>query len=238
MSEDYSLQEALERAVPDPDPRHTRRRGAAVWVVIMLIAGAVIAGVLALSITAAQQGQQIQTQHADATKQEAVIDDQADAIRALQDQVKQLGGTPVITVTGATGATGSPGRAPTTAEISAAVAAYCAQNNGCDGKNGADGSNGAAGADGQDAPAVTADQIAAAIQECFSSGACIAPKGDTGATGADGATGPSGPACTEGYTPTPLWVNAATAQDQPRTLHLVVACTPPATPTPTPTPTP
>jgi hypothetical protein len=72
-------------------------------------------------------------------------------------------------VNGSKGDTGVPGRDPTSDEIAAAVAAYCADHDSCRGPAGKDGTTGAQG-----------------------------PAGATGSPGADGATGPQGPVGPQG----------------------------------------
>lgn len=74
---------------------------------------------------------------------------------------------------GPKGDTGPPGAAPTLADISAAVAAYCAQHNECVGPQGQQGPQGDTGQPGQ-----TGDQ---------------GPPGDKGDTGDQGPVGPPGP---------------------------------------------
>lgn len=114
----------------------------------------------------------------------------------VNDAVEQATPGPV----GATGATGANGRAPTAAEIGAAVRAYCAVLNQCIGERGQDGSDGepgetgAPGADGEDgsAGADGANGLNGARGSDGSNGVNGA-KGEAGAAGAAGAQGPAGP---------------------------------------------
>lgn len=93
---------------------------------------------------------------------------------------------------GARGPTGAPGRAPTDAEVAAAVAKYCAQN-ACVGATGA---TGPAGTDGE---SITGPQ---------------GPQGPPGESivGPQGPPGPTGPTCPDGYYVSYVWLSIAESQ--------------------------
>jgi hypothetical protein len=67
-------------------------------------------------------------------------------LRNRVDRAESAVGQLVLQNQGVPGPEGDPGRAPTTEEIAAAVAAYCGAHSGCVGPAGTDGQNGADGA--------------------------------------------------------------------------------------------
>lgn len=138
------------------------------------------------------------------------------ASQALAEQVRKLGGDPVVEPTkppkAATGPQGPAGPAPTQAQVAAAVAAYCSGGacvgrptqaqvaaavaqycvrGRCTGPAGADGQDGVPGERG---PGPSDAQVAQAVAAFCSDGRCRGPQGEKGPAGADGAPGPQGPA--------------------------------------------
>lgn len=145
------------------------------------------------------------------------------AVRKLSEQVKALGGDPVVDPSAISPAPtpstsssiASPsllrravdaycasgacdGKRPTLAQVASALTTYCATGacKGASGKNGKDGVSGSAG------PGPTDSQLAAAVASYCASGACKGDPGKDGADGKDGsdgkdgapgATGPAGP---------------------------------------------
>jgi hypothetical protein len=104
------------------------------------------------------------------------------AIEALASQVRDLGGTPVVSPTplptAVTGAAGPPGPGPTDAQIALAVGAYCDTHGDCKGT-----------------PSRT--EVAAAVKAFCASGVCDGSRGPSGASGQPGATGAQGPGPTD-----------------------------------------
>lgn len=113
---------------------------------------------------------------ATARSDHTTVSDANSAVRALASQVRNLGGTPVVTPKTITG---PPGPGPSNAEIALAVANYCAQHENCTGTP-------------------SPSQVFAAVKAYCSAGAvCRGSKGSPGprgprGTGAPGAVGPSG----------------------------------------------
>jgi len=115
------------------------------------------------------------------------------AAQALAQQVKRLGGKPVVNptsppaTTGPQGPAGARGPAPTAAQIERAVAAYCST--------------------GRCGKRPTQAQVRAAVAAYCSGGTCTGPAGKNGTNGKDstvpgpqgpqGATGPQGPGPTD-----------------------------------------
>lgn len=104
------------------------------------------------------------------------------------------------------GVPGQPGPPPSPAQVSNAVASYCAVNR-CRGRDGVDGTN---GADGENAtPAQVANAVAA---YCNDQGQCRGPEGESGSDGQDGAAGKDGQNGQNGETgPPPSDVQVASA---------------------------
>lgn len=98
------------------------------------------------------------------------------AASALTDQVRDLGGRPVINPEDLEKALeGRSGTAPTDADVSFAVQLYCADGR-CNGRD----------------PSIS--QVAAAVATyCNRRGECKGPKGEVGVTGQVGEPGPTGP---------------------------------------------
>lgn len=139
--------------------------------------------------------------HGDLVKQE-------EASAALAEQVKRLGGKPVVDPT-ATNVPGPPGPAPTATQVDAAVADYCAgdrckpvvsraqvskavadycANGRCRGKDafsvdGKDGDDGTDGKDGEPGPEPTAEQIGQAVADYCADSRCAAKDGTDGKDG-------------------------------------------------------
>lgn len=219
--------------LPDPSPRTVR----VVWTLAGLLLAALLVGLVWFAVTTTAR---LNASDASRTAREAQVVDlterqeqlaaaareNAEAAAALADQVRELGGRPVAQPTtvaepipgprGERGEPGEPGRAPTTAEIQSAVAAYCAGGR-CDGRSpttgqvrtavltycdargdcrgpagedGADGQPGAAGADGRDgtdAPPPSQAQVDAAVTSyCTANGGCRGPQGPPGEQGPAG----------------------------------------------------
>lgn len=145
-------------------------------------------------------------QNEEAQKEEKSIDVAALAasVEALQTQLKALGVVPIVAspveqIAGPTGPEPSfeqvlsavqtyllanpppSGRAPTDAEVAAAVVAFCGANNGCRGLVGASGALGDTGPEGlQGAPGEPPSdaQVLAAVQAyCDAHGGCAGPAG-------------------------------------------------------------
>ena len=146
---------------------------------------------------------------------EADLNEQEAASTALAEQVKRLGGKPVVDPP-ATPTQGERGPGPTAAQVKAAVADYCAGDrckptvsrsqvaaavadycagglcrgkdgtNGGPGTDGTDGTDGANGTDGAPGPGPTDEQIAAAVEAYCADGKCRGDKGEKGDAGADG----------------------------------------------------
>jgi len=198
--------------------------------------------------------EELRAAQADVTEGEA-------AVHALAEQVEGLGEKPVVKpdadkkklgerVVIVEGEPGARGPAPTSAQVKAAVAVYCA-NGRCDGRQptasqvasavaayctegrcvGAEGQDGTDGADGQSitgpagpqGPGPTAEQIATAVSSYCAEGRC---KGEPGADGTDGTDGAPGPACPEGYTGQTLTVVTPDGSPGQPVTQTIYACVP------------
>lgn len=142
---------------------------------------------------------------------DALAQVRAEQARTLADQVRQLGGVPKVSpppapipaqsgAPGKTGASGAPGRAPTQAEVSAAVSVYLKDNPPPEGR------------------APTMAEIITAVsgylQEHPPAAGPAGPageKGDKGDQGDPGATGPQGDRGEQGPPPTDEQIRAAVA---------------------------
>jgi hypothetical protein len=154
------------------------------------------------------------------TSLSALADDNARAAVELAEQVRGLGGVPVVQPP-TPGERGRDGRPPTAEEIGQAVAAYCADGrcNGddvtpeqvaaavatycnsrgeCRGTPGADGDDGETG---QQGPPPSAEQVADAVAAYCADGRCRGEQGERGEKGDQGEPGEPGPACPPGYEP-------------------------------------
>lgn len=182
--------EAGKATVPPLPPSHHAARPwwRHKWVWVATVAALVIIAcvmVLALVATSAQGDARSAT----------------DAVAALAQQVRDLGGTPVIEpsqVPGPTGPAGAQGPGPTDAQVAAAVSLFCASHSNCTGTP-------------------SQAQVAAAVRAYCTDGACTGPKGSAGssgvagAAGAAGATGQAGAGGAQGPGPTSDEVAAAVA---------------------------
>lgn len=147
---------------------------------------------------------------AEANKRGTAVSTLAGDVRALRQQVKAQGGTPVapdptkavndlparaevpVPIPGPAGASGAPGQTGAVGTPGASGAPGSPGSTGASGAAGATGPAGPAGAQGEQGP--TGAQGAQGDQ---------GPKGDTGE---QGATGPAGPSCPDGYSlQAPAW---------------------------------
>jgi hypothetical protein len=172
-------------------------------------------------------GAQLEESRTDRTSLRAELNEQESASAALAEQVKRLGGKPVVDPP-ATPTQGERGPGPTAAQVQAAVADYCAGDrckptvsrsqvaaavadycagglcqgedgtNGGPGADGTDGVNGADGTDGAPGPGPTDEQIAAAVEAYCADGKCQGEPGQDGADGKDATITPSGMDCPRG----------------------------------------
>lgn len=147
-----------------------------------------------------------EARQANATRDSAIA-----AVDKLAQQVKSLGGTPVVqpsNVIGPQGPKGDTGPPPTADQIEAAVTTYCADHGGCGqlptfaqvraavqsctACRGPAGENGQNGRNGTNAPPLTDAQLEAAVATyCAAHGQCAGPPGES-ITGPEGPPGPSG----------------------------------------------
>ena len=172
-------------------------------------------------------GVQLEDSRADNTSLRSDLNEQEAASTALAEQVKRLGGKPVVDPP-ATPAQGERGPGPTAAQVKAAVADYCAGDR-CkptvsrsqvadavadycaggrclakDGTDGGPGQDGTDGADGADGAGPTDEQIAAAVAAYCDGGGNCGEDGADGQDGEDGSDGkdatitPSGTDCPDG----------------------------------------
>lgn len=193
------------------------RRPRAEIIAICAATGVIVLGILIALLYLGYRGQQAEI-HAKSAQVNAAVGAATSANASLSAAglptvpvpTSAAAPTATVTVSGPQGDQGSAGPGPSTAQVSAAVAAYCeshacstppsssdvasavaaycAAHNAC---QGATGSTGPQGAAGQNA---TTDQIAAAVQNyCAANNSC---QGPTGAQGPPGATGPEIPSFT------------------------------------------
>lgn len=204
------------RLFPSTPPDITDRTVRRVWTLFIVLAVLVmLAGVywlVHLSDQNAGQAKALEALETERAKISKGLDEQRDASAALEEQVKRLGGKPVVDPANPT----APPRAlgPTDAQVkaavadyctgdrcaptvsrsqvAAAVAAYCAGGT-CRGKDGVgtDGQDGTDGTDGAPGPGPTADQIAAAVEAYCAVGNCRGDDGTDGTNGTDGKDGRS-----------------------------------------------
>lgn len=199
---------------------------------LFYVAMAIVMGTIGLVAALALDGVQemaadLDQTEADNAKINAELNEQESASQALAEQVKRLGGKPVVDPPAVTPSQGERGPGPTASQVRAAVADYCAGDrckptvsrsqvaaavadycagglcqakDGTNGGPGKDGTDGADGADGAPGPGPTDEQIAAAVEAYCAGGNC----GKDGKDGTDGADGkdatftPSGMDCPEG----------------------------------------
>lgn len=198
------------------------------YIVLALVMGTIgLVAALALDGVREMAADLDQTK-ADNAKINAELNEQESAASALAEQVKRLGGKPVVDPPTAPPAAGQRGPGPTEAQVRAAVADYCAGDrckptvsrsqvaaavadycagglcqakDGANGGPGKDGTDGADGADGAPGPGPTDEQIAAAVEAYCADGKCRGEPGRDGTDGADGKDAtitPSGMDCPEG----------------------------------------
>lgn len=175
----------------------SRKRHLGVALLLILVNSFAIIGVIVLGVVAYQQSERAASAEAHAA---AESEQRGQDIEALRDQVYELGETPVV-------APPTPGSSPPPSNR--------------DGRDGEDGE------DGQDGQNASAEQIAAAVADwCAANGNCIGATGQPGDDGRDGRDGldsivpgpigpqgPAGPQCSDGYTPSIVWVAVADTAD-------------------------
>lgn len=82
------------------------------------------------------------------------------------------------------------GHGPTSAQVAAAVVSYCDSRGHCAGPAGNSGDTGPSGPQGPQGPGPSADQVATAVASyCSDHDGCQGPKGDPGPTGPEGPAG-------------------------------------------------
>jgi hypothetical protein len=180
-------QHAHEQPITDYlPPARSRRQSRMVWGTF----AAFLAAVIALSFAWQAKNKADHLAHSRANDNAA----NHQAVDQLAQQVRQLGGTPVVQpsqLPGPTGAQGIPGPVGPTGPAGV---------NGLNGSNGAAGRNGANGQNGAAGPAGMPGPIGPAGPS--GSPGATGPTGPVGPTGPAGSTGPTGPACPAGYTQT------------------------------------
>lgn len=211
------------RLFPKNPPDITDRTVRRVWTVVIVLAVVIVlVGVgWLVHFSNENEGQaedivSLKTERAEISKR---LDEQRDASATLAEQVKALGGKPVVTTSGdvvmgpqgprGPGVTPAQVRAgvddwcsvgdrckppgPSRQQLYAAVAAHCAAGN-CQGPRGLKGDKGDKGDTGEQGPGVTAAQVSAGINTYCSNDSCRGPKGDTGDKGEKGDKGDKGDA--------------------------------------------
>ncbi|MGH3475301.1 MAG: hypothetical protein ACRDQD_00525 [Nocardioidaceae bacterium] len=157
----------------------TRISSAASWVALVAVAVLLGLGLLALVLRVEALDGALEESRTDRSTLHSELNEQEAASQALAEQVKRLGGKPVVdppdttTPPPALGPTdaqvqdavkvicaGTSACVPTKAQVTAALRAICGDCRGDDAAPATDGRN---GADGEDAPAVTDAQIDAAV---------------------------------------------------------------------------
>jgi hypothetical protein len=181
------------RLLPVPSPRLVTVVWALVVLAVLAIVVGLVVGLLLLKSEQTKTGD-------DLNDLREISKQQGNALAEANDRIIRLGGTPVKGPQGAPGAQGLqgvPGRPPTAAEVSAAVARYCAIDGVC--------------------RPTAADVATAVARYCNNRGECRGPrgvKGDNGTDGTDGGPGepgPTGPAGPTGPPPTDEQVADAVA---------------------------
>lgn len=178
------------------------------YIALSLAMGAIgLGAALALNGVADIRGD-LEASNTDRTELRSDLAKQKEASTALAEQVKRLGGKPVVDPP-ATNVPGPPGPAPTATQVNAAVADYCAgdrckpvvsraqvskavadycANGRCRGKDafsvdGKDGDDGSDGKDGEPGPGPTAEQIGQAVADYCADSKCAAKDGTDGKDG-------------------------------------------------------
>ena len=175
----------------------TRISSAASWVALVAVAVLLGLGLLALVLRVEALDGALEESRTDRSTLHSELNEQEAASQALAEQVKRLGGKPVVdppdttTPPPALGPTdaqvqdavkvicaGTSACVPTKAQVTAALRAICGDcrgEDGADAKTPADGRDGDDGEDGEDAPAVTDAQIDAAVARNCGVDGCRGP---------------------------------------------------------------
>lgn len=206
------------RLLPENPPNISERAVRRAWTVVGVLAAivliATVIGLFRLSESNESLSNKVEHSEAELAKLSRQADDDHAAARALEEQVKRLGGKPVAEP--GEPPAGPQGPGPTESQVRAAVADYCAGDrckptvsrsqvaaavadyctgglcqgeDGTNGGPGADGADGSDGANGAPGPGPTDEQIAAAVAAYCADGKC---KGEPGQDGKDGANGADG----------------------------------------------
>lgn len=140
--------------------------------IVVMTAASIVAALAFIGVSDLRGGLEDAT--ARNTSLEADLNEQEAASAALAEQVKRLGGKPVVDPPVSTPSEGQRDPGPTDAQVEAAVADYCAGNR-CK-------------------PTVSRSQVAAAVADYCAGGACRARTGarTDGADGTDGTDGQDG----------------------------------------------
>ena len=175
----------------------TRISSAASWVALVAVAVLLGLGLLALVLRVEALDGALEESRTDRSTLHSELNEQEAASQALAEQVKRLGGKPVVdppdttTPPPALGPTdaqvldavkvicaGTSACVPTKAQVTVALRAICGDcrgEDGADAKTPADGRDGDDGEDGEDAPAVTDAQIDAAVARNCGVDGCRGP---------------------------------------------------------------
>lgn len=147
------------------------------FIALVFVMAAIGLGIALISHRVDTLAVQLEESRTDRTSLRAELNEQEAASQALAEQVKRLGGKPVVDPP-ATPTQGERGPGPTEAQVKAAVADYCAGDR-CK-------------------PTVSRSQVAAAVADYCAGGLCQGKDGTNGGPGADGTDGTSGTDGTDG----------------------------------------
>ena len=198
--------------LPDNPPNISARTVRGTWAFVIVLAIAVMAsmviGLIRVSADNESLAAKVERSDKERAKLSKRVDDEHAAAQALNDQVKRLGGKPVVQPGEQVPGPAGPG--PTAAQVRAAVADYCTGDRctptvsrsqvaaavadycaggACQAPPPKDGADGTDGTDGAPGPGPTDEQIAAAVADYCAGGACQAPPPKDGTDGADGKDG-------------------------------------------------
>lgn len=211
---------AAEHAVKDVKARRST------WVAFVVLLLCILAAVAYYGPRLASVSSHAQEQDSRISDLIVKADRNANDANALADQVRRLGGTPIVVpapaapagqpgAAGANGVNGRDGQSPPCL-LTPAQCQGAAGQPGTAGTNGANGTNGTDGVDGKTPP-------------CYAEPAQC--RGTNGAPGQPGERGAPGPACPDGYEPRPAVITAPDGST-----YQGVACVDPTTSRPPPTP--